>query len=692
MNKDSGSDIKPATPKRENRICFHGKHSWPDTISATPDHENNEKDLHCKNRFLRQISLYSLHFAILTVIFLSAFSIPASSTPAIPDPILTATLPEKTDLFFQCTSLDTLYDYLSITPETIWGEPIVSKEEIQAKLGFNPFDLAALRANGVDVSRPMGIAMIDFMMVDEENPSFNLLFFLPAKDEQKAMAWIQRAIEQESEGVQFQSDGTIRQWIYGMPDLSSNASDNSFASPESEVSSNESNKEDAEPSSDEEMGFADDPISFPNYMAAANGYVLMGTNPSEAMGDLFKTIFNRLVKRGGDLPGLADNATFKKVAGNLGKTKDLLFYADLKKLISNNPDTMTFLSHFSPGFDSFEDPEEAANDATNKEYSVSHPSLALLKEYSAFGGSVDLKNPDFTADFYLDLVKNSKMLSLFKGVPVHREIVLGLQEHPVLLWGAAQNMQTYWQLIQETLDQTMKQEMNEAFAQIKADYGFDVEKDLIANLGNNVNVGLFDGMSINMGNINALVSIEFKDPSKMRSLIEKVIKALPEEQQMMVNRIEMGGNSVYMLPVGPFQLYAGFKGNALILTMGKPMFEKALASDPSKGFMTSIKDHGLKSRLNGDLSMSYLNFKELYLVVKNFLPMVMSVSPDAAMVMTPEFQKLVAQFDHIVMGFNPETDGFKGSFVIKTHFDKPFLKGVKSISDQIMAMKETNSN
>ena len=639
-----------------------------------------------KNRFIRRVNIICfLFFLNVSLIFISSAT--ASPAAPAPDPTITHTLPEKTDLFFQCTSLETLYDNLSITPDTFWGEPIDGLEEIESELGLNPFDLAALRTNGFDVARPMGVGILDFKIVDEEDPHLNLLLFLPAKDEQKAMAWIKSAIEKQNGSTQFQKKGDIWQWQFneaGIPSISSDVSDaadgieNKDATHEASMATDQGDgnlngleTETSMPS-----------FSFPNYMTAANGYLMLGTNPSEDMGTLFGQLAQQLKKKGtSSSPRLAKSAKFKKVLGKLTNRKDLILYADIERLISENPESMAFLSHFSPGY-AMMGGDGAADDASTQ------ATLAMLKEYKAFGGAVDLENPNFTADFYLDLVKDSKLFTLFKGVPVNRNIILGFQENPVMLWGFTQNMQSYWQLIRETLDQKMVKEMESEFAKVKTDYGIDVETDIIANLGNNFGVGIYDGMSINMGNINALLSLEFKDAAKIHSVIETAIKALPEEQQMMVNRIKIGGKTVYMMPVGPFQVYAGFKENRFMITMGKPMFEKALASDVSKGFLTTITDKGLKSTLRADHSMTYLNMMELYYIVKNFLPMVMSVSPDAAMAMTPEFQKIVALFDHIRMGFTAEKEGFKGNFVIKTHFDGPFLKGVRGISDQIMEMKQ----
>ncbi|WP_245809247.1 DUF3352 domain-containing protein [Desulfamplus magnetovallimortis] len=313
----------------------------------------------------------------------------------------------------------------------------------------------------------------------------------------------------------------------------------------------------------------------------------------------------------------------------------------------------------------------------------------MLKDYKSTAISVDLKSSDLKAHFYVQIIESSKLFSLFKGITVNRDIVLGIPDSPALLWSAAQNMQNYWKLLQDTLDKETLELIKEGFHSVKTEYGIDLETELINNLGSNFSAGIYDGMSINMGNINTLISLEFKEPAKMVSLIEKAIAKIPEEQQQMVNRLDIKGSKVYMVPVGPLQLYAGFKGNHLVVTMGKPMFEKGLDADPSKGFLNSIKDKTLKDGLKNEISVFYMDLKEVFYTVKNFIPMLMTLSEDASIVMTPEFQKLADLFHYVSFIAKAGKDEMKGDFVIKTGFDKPFFKGVKDVSDKIGEMKQT---
>ncbi|MFK5953302.1 MAG: hypothetical protein QM498_09620 [Desulfobacterium sp.] len=520
------------------------------------------------------------------------------------------------------------------------------------------------------------------------------------------MAWIKQSIVKKSDTVQFQKVGETWKWHFndalqvngannsnGLDTSTGNEPETTTQTDQTAVQTNQdksnaslSGSTDSADSPDENAkmdktnaitGETVTP-SYPNYMAAGNGYILMGTNPSEDAGIFFEKMAQRLKGNSSpNTPTLADDPKFIKVVKKLNASKDVLFYANIERIIKENPESADFFSLFLPG--------EAGMGAQG--YGpAALASLELLKDYKALGFSTDLKKSDFIVDCYIDIVEESKLFNLFKGIDVKREIALGLKDNPVMLWGFTQNLQQYWQMLRETLDKETLAKITEQFNQIKADYGVNMEVDLINNLGNNFNVGIYDGMSINMGNINSLLSLEFKYPSKMIAVIETLIKKMPEEKQVMVNRLQIGDHHVYMVPVGPFQIYAGFKGKKLLITLGKPMFEKALAADPATGFMTAVKSKSLKNTLSHDHSIAYLDIMELYYVLKNFMPMFIDNDPDFAIAMTPEFQKLVDLFDYIAFTFTAQADGVMGDFVIKTQFDKPFLKGAKEVSDRISAM------
>lgn len=624
-----------------------------------------------------KLLLLSVMFA-LSFMFFSISPAPASAASGS---AVTKMLPESTDVFLQFTSVQKMFDYFAVTKKSVWGEPIKNLENIQSELGFNPFDLDEFTKNGFDVTQPLGMAISNIKTVETgEDPNLNMILFFPAKNGQKAMEWIKKSIEKKDKTIKFQKQGKMWKWELKnepeeMPIIQvEDSGEEKDATGEKKDAADEkqaaSDPEENEPLKSEYVK------KQPCYMMTENGYVFLGTNPAGDAKTLFENMGNVRKSKTGTL---ATVPNFLKVMKNINASKDIFFYSNLERIIKQNPESMDFFSLFfmgTHGMDTLDD-------------GVKTPaSLQMFKDYRAVGVTADLKSSDFKANCYFDVIETSKMFTLFKNVKIKRDVVLGLKENPVMLMALTENMQSYWQMLQETFDPKILGYINDLFAKIKTDYGVDMEADVISNMGTNFNAGIYDGMSINMGNVNALFSIEFKDPAKMRSVIETFIGKVPEQQQVMVNRLKINDSDVYMVPMGPLQLYAGFKDNNLLVTLGKPMFEKALNADPAKGFMASgNQDKALKNSLKNELSISYIDIKELFYIVKNFMPMFMQVNPGAAVVMQPEFQKLMDMFKYISSTWKVEKNGFKGDLVIKTNFDKPFLKGVKDVSDQVKAMK-----
>jgi hypothetical protein len=247
-----------------------------------------------------------------------------------------------------------------------------------------------------------------------------------------------------------------------------------------------------------------------------------------------------------------------------------------------------------------------------------------------------------------------------------------------------ENIQTYWKMIQDALDKNDLNTIKQQFATIKTDYSIDVENDIIQNLGHNFSIGMYDAMSINMANINTVAAIEFKDPVKMKAVMEKFIAKMPPGQQSTINKIN--GSEVYMVPAGPVQIYAGFIGNNLAITLGKPMFEKAMSAELENGFIKAFKDEPLRTSLQKDISIFFFDVGEAMYAVKNFAPMLAATSPEAQIVMMPEFQKIVDPFDYMSAVSRIDGNAMVGEFLFKTSFNKPFFQGVKDVTAQIQAL------
>ncbi|MBF0258600.1 MAG: hypothetical protein HQK62_07150 [Desulfamplus sp.] len=590
-------------------------------------------------------------------------------------------LPESTDFVIKFSSAKEFYDYFSVTDKSFWGNPIEDIEQIKEDLGFNPFDLKELQSNGFDITKPLGVAVSDFKIMNgDDTPHMNIMILLPIKDEKKAVAKIKEFVENENPDAKFAKNGDIWSWYFDIDSSEPEDLEDSHKNDDTQTETDEAQPADAQaeeqnedaPSENQVSETANTP-SIPSYMISKNGYLFLGTNP---MVDS-RQFFENLAKDGEKLIAAP---TFINVIDKVNPTKEFFLYANLGRIFQANPQAMQYLKPAVAG---------AAENENGKDYSSKeYPGLNYLKDYQGAGVSADLKSSDFKANFVLNIVENSPALNLFKGVIPKRDLVLGLKEKPLLLTGVVENFQIYWKMIQETLNKESLSAIKKDFSRVKTDYNIDVEKDLIDNLGSNVSLGVYDAISINMANINTLAALEFKNPVKIKEAIEKIITKLPPEQQSMINRIQINGSEVYMMPVGPVQIYAGFIGNDFVITLGKPMFEKAMTANAKSGFMEGFKDQELRKSLQQDISILFFDVNEAMYTVKNFVPLLAYANPESQIMMTPQFKKIMEPFDYVSAASRIDGNAMVGEFLFKSKFNKPFFQGIKDVTEQINTLKK----
>lgn len=594
-------------------------------------------------------------------------------------------LPESTDFILKFSSTKDLYNYFSVTDKTFWGKPIEDINEIKEMFGFNPFALKELQGNGFDTDKPFGVAVSDFKVVDgSDNPHMNIVIYLPVNDTEKAVLKIKEFVEDENPDAKFTKNGEVWSWY-----LDIDTSEPEDLEPEPVIDDGQSQTDNiqSEETQDQSNNAQDDnqeehpvepvtpPVAF--YMVNKNGYLLLGTNPVVDA----KHFFENIGKNG---KKLVNSTVFTDVANKTDISSELFLYANLGRIFNANPQVMQFLTPVLSQI-----AENGNNNKNPNTNSSEYPGLNYLKDYQGIGISADLKHPDFKANFVLNILEKSEMFNLFKNITPKRDLILGFREKPLVLMAVVENLQVYWSMIQETLDKKTLNTMKQEFSRIKTDYNIDIEKDVIQNLGGNVSAGIYDAISINMANINTLAAVEFKDPSKIKGAIEKLIVKLPPQQQSMVNKIQINDNEVYMVPVGPVQLYAGFIGNDLVITLGKSMFEKAITADQGNSFITELKDKSLQKSLQQDISLLFFDVREAQYAVKNFVPMLMYANPESQIINTPEFKKIMEPLDYISAFSRIDDTSMVGEFVFKTDFNKPFLQGIKDLGEQIEELQKS---
>ncbi len=335
---------------------------------------------------------------------------------------------------------------------------------------------------------------------------------------------------------------------------------------------------------------------------------------------------------------------------------------------------------------------EAIEAASDKPGNAKMPdiskSMKYLKDYEGACLSVDLENNDLVINGAGNMVSGSKLHNIYKGVKFKKDIIIGIKDNPAALLSFAFNAQEYYEMILGTLPEKELNQFKNGLLEAKTKTGIDIEKDIIGNLAGNFNLGIYDGLSINMMNYNTVLTLSIKDEALMKNVIEKAIASIPPEKQQMAVKIKLGGIDVYAISVlGMTQLYIGIKDKNLIVSVGKPMFEKAVSGKVSSGFTSAMKDKKLAKALKKeDTNLLYLDVSEIYSAVKNFTALAHKSSPGKPPV-DPKIEELIGQFDYVLSSSWIKGNSAITEMTVKTNFKEPFFKGLVNVSKELQKLK-----
>ncbi len=526
--------------------------------------------------------------------------------------------PEDTEILIRLPSVETLFKHLAVTENSILGQPIEDLDEARETLGFNPLKLSELRARGLDTSQPFGLLVDSLdLSAETEEPSLNGAVFLPVTDAGKAIDALKAMISKETPDMKWSKDGDLTVF----------------------------------------KGEGGDGMG---YMLPKAGHLFIGAAPKKDA----KPFMQRIAKT---KKGLAADDAYEKVAKQMPPRREIFAYVDAAAIVSRNLEAIKKLSRESAG-------ETSGPDMTQN--------LDYLKEWTGAGAGVDFDTKDLIVDSVINVTPGAKSLSVMKDVRFDKGIVMGIKEAPVMLLSFAVNPRQYYDMIMTSLADEKRQAFQNNLEEIKAGFGVDLVSDVIDNLAGNLNLGIYDGLSINMANYNALLSLNLKDGAKMERVIETAISKLPPEQQSMVVKTTVGAQESYMISLmGMTQLFLGVKDNNLIVALGKPMYEKALAADMKTGFLTTLKDPHLVDTLKSDAaSIFYLDSQETFKAVKNFSALLQQFSKDPSKpIIDDTVTNAVNQFDYLLSSSQVDGESIFSNLTVKTNFVGSFFQGMQNV-------------
>ncbi len=542
-------------------------------------------------------------------------------------------LPENTEFMLKLGSVETIYEHFSVTENSFFGKPVNDIEKIKNKLGFNPLVISELEANGVDTEKEIGFLVNGFKW-KEENPALSSGASLKTRWEQADATNLFFIPVTDGQKVAEKLKILIKNEIPAVK-----------FSQEGQLTVFEKENEDIR-----------------GYIFEKGPYLFIGISPkADAKAFMTSVISGKT--------SLSETKAYQDVVAKANDREEIFVYANIKKIAENN---------------------QAAIQNISKESDEEHTSYIRgnfkhLKDCESAGISVDLESKDFVAKSVFNMVPGSATLNIAKNIKFNKGVVLGVKENPALLLSFSINAPEYYRMILETLTQAGVKKFNDKLEKIRTDFGVDIEKDVVANLAGNFNLGIYDGMSINMFNYNALSTLAIKDEAKMKTVIVKVISAFSPEKQAMVSKTMLGDDEAYIFTMfGMMQLYAGVKDNNLIVSVGKTMFEKAVSGNAASGFVSAIKDRPLADILKGDTNLFYMNIGEISKAAKNFPFLTQHKNSE-------KIWEAIQQFEYVLSTGKIEGNSVYSNFQIKTKFSEPFFKEVQNISKEL-EMENENSN
>ncbi len=577
---------------------------------------------------MKKSVMISLLLAVWIAVGYSAGICSSNAQSGAPGDGLIGRLPADAELVLKAGSIETLFQNFAVTGDTVFGKPVTEMAEMRQELGFNPLDVRELQRNGFATGKPVAIVLDDLeLQKEEEKAVFTLGFLIPVNDAGKAVQVIRSYLQKKYPDTEFTSEGDVTRFLQA---------DGTHGA-----------------------------------MGSRDGYLYVGLNPRT-------TTVPFVTSAMAGKTSLAGSDTYQAVARKLDTGKELFLYANFVKLLAKNLETLKQLA---------QQPDEegkmpAKNMARNLEY---------LKEYEGAGVSVDLGQHDFVASGILNIQPDADFLKVVRDVRYNRGIVMGVDLPPVLLLSTAVNAGAYYRTIQKNMTDADREKMELYRQQLQNTLGLDLEKDIVDNLSGDFNAAIYDGISINMTNYNALITIGVRNPEKAKAVVEKAFSALTPQQQGSVQTTTVAGTDAYMVTLfGMVQLYGGIRENTLVLALGKPLFEKALTGTVDKGFAAAANEPKFTDALKGEKGIFYLSIDELTKALKNFAFLLQQMKKED-MAAGSTLDAIAGAFDYILLTNHMAENTFHGNGFIKTAFTEPFFQGLEKLNRQLTPPEPTVS-
>ncbi|MBN2695177.1 hypothetical protein JXR93_11000 [bacterium] len=381
------------------------------------------------------------------------------------------------------------------------------------------------------------------------------------------------------------------------------------------------------------------------YLKEVSGYMLVIFNPVEDALTQAKAMFQKKT--------LSNSKQYQEIGEKAGSGESFYLYANFSSFFDNNSKQLKNL---------FDEIYHGMSET------VPSTIISMLNSYQGMGLSVDFEKTDFILSWVAFIDKNSKVNDLLKDVSFKKDRILSVVSEPLFILSFALNPIAYWELIKSMLGEYDLKDMNENFAKMKTDTGVDFIEDILKNIGGNFNMGVFDSSKINLKGflINFVGDFTVKDSKKAEETIEKLLQ---KTENKTVEEIK--GTKTFIIDLMVIKLYLGVKGEHVIYSIDRTLYEEMISGEKSKGFLSTWSSNKPKVELNSDLQQLYFNYNELIKMFNN--------SPEISADIWRSVMNLLSQFEYTLITAGKDGDIWYGDFILKTKFKEPFLLELKPL-------------
>lgn len=375
-----------------------------------------------------------------------------------------------------------------------------------------------------------------------------------------------------------------------------------------------------------------------------DGYLMIGTNP-------FSNPEPFITKLIAPKSTLDQQKGFQKLAAHFDTGSDVVIYLNMKGMLDRN----------------IADIEQTIQKELGRQAPIFKKQLEMIQDYDQAIMTMNLSTPSLIFSAGVSMVPKSNILALMRAVTIDKNIILGMKETPVLLFSMGLNPEEYYKMISEMMASFMN--IDEMIQKGNKALGIDIKKELIQNLSGSFSMGMFDGKSINMGNLNGIASIGVKDAKLATKTMNTLMEKVPETSKKSITVKDIVS---YEITTPTVKIYMGIKGKNLIIALSKDYYEKALKAAPENGFTTTLKDQDLKKSLTkNNSSFFYLSIDEGLKVANSVNPQMM----DRQVKIVEEVKKI----SYLLFDAHIQEDLFFSRIIVKTTYQKSFIEGLSNL-------------